>query len=167
MKPLRLVRYSYLHALRLRGPVESLARGAAIGAAVGVTPTIPLHTLAIALLAWLFRGNLVAGILASYLLCNPITIVPLYHLAWVLGSLVLPGELTWDQVQSFLLQLESRGFLDSFAALSELGWRTLRIMLVGGLMQALPVGVISYFLARRFFHGLEERGRARRRKMRH
>ena len=41
---------------------------------VGVTPTIPLHTALIVLIGILFRQNIAAGYLGSWLISNPLTI---------------------------------------------------------------------------------------------
>ena len=46
MKLNRLGKYYYLKFIRLKGDPRSLALGTAIGVFVGLTPTIPLHTIA-------------------------------------------------------------------------------------------------------------------------
>ena len=71
---------------------EPLARGIAIGMLCGLIPG-PLQILgSIALCAWL-RGNVIAAALAT-IYTNPLTIVPLYWLAFQIGSLFLPGQHT-------------------------------------------------------------------------
>ncbi|PTT15974.1 DUF2062 domain-containing protein [Acidovorax sp. HMWF029] len=69
---------------------QPLARGVAAGMFCGLIPG-PLQipgTLAIC--AWL-RGNVVAGGVATFY-TNPLTIMPLYVLAFHVGALVMPGE---------------------------------------------------------------------------
>ena len=67
-----------------------LARGVAIGMFCGLIPG-PLQVPATFLLcAWL-HGNAIAGVLATCY-TNPLTIVPLYILAFQLGQWVLPGS---------------------------------------------------------------------------
>ena len=67
-----------------------LARGVAIGMFCGLIPG-PLQVPAtFVLCAWL-RGNAIAGALATCY-TNPLTIVPLYILAFQLGQWVLPGS---------------------------------------------------------------------------
>ena len=69
---------------------EPLSRGIAIGMLCGLIPG-PLQILAsIGLCAWL-RGNaIVAAIATAY--TNPLTIVPLYWLAYQIGAFLLPGQ---------------------------------------------------------------------------
>ncbi len=69
---------------------EPLARGVALGLFFGLVPgPVQLIGTTVAC-AWL-RGNIIAGGLAT-LWTNPLTIVPIYMLAFQLGALVLPGE---------------------------------------------------------------------------
>jgi uncharacterized protein (DUF2062 family) len=69
---------------------KSVAGGTAVGMFCGLVPG-PLQMLSAALLAILFRVNLpVAVILTWY--TNPLTIVPLYYIAYKLGMFVTGGE---------------------------------------------------------------------------
>lgn len=69
---------------------EPLARGVAAGLFCGLIPG-PLQLVgAVGACAWL-RGNVVAGGVTTFY-TNPLTTVPLYVLAFQVGSLVLPGE---------------------------------------------------------------------------
>ncbi len=68
---------------------EPLARGIAIGMLCGLIPG-PLQVLgSIILCAWL-RGNVISAVLATAY-TNPLTIMPLYWLAFQIGALFLPG----------------------------------------------------------------------------
>ena len=67
-----------------------LALGVALGMFCGLIPG-PLQILATALLCVWWRANLIAGALAT-LYTNPLTIVPLYALAYQIGQWVLPGQ---------------------------------------------------------------------------
>jgi uncharacterized protein (DUF2062 family) len=69
---------------------EPLARGVAIGAFCGLIPG-PLQVLTtFAVCAW-WRGNAIAGTVATFY-TNPLTIVPLYALAFQVGAALLPGN---------------------------------------------------------------------------
>ena len=71
---------------------QPLALGVAAGLFCGLIPG-PLQipgTLGVC--AWL-RGNVVAGAVATFY-TNPLTIMPLYVLAFHMGALVMPGEQT-------------------------------------------------------------------------
>lgn len=69
---------------------QPLARGVAIGMFCGLIPG-PLQVLGTGGLCAALRGNLVAGVVATFY-TNPFTIVPLYILAFQIGAFLLPGE---------------------------------------------------------------------------
>ncbi|MGB3450047.1 MAG: DUF2062 domain-containing protein [Giesbergeria sp.] len=69
---------------------EPLARGIAIGMLCGLIPG-PLQILgSLGICAWL-RGNVIAAVIATAY-TNPLTIVPLYWLAFQIGAFLLPGQ---------------------------------------------------------------------------
>ncbi len=69
---------------------EPLARGVAIGMLCGLIPG-PLQVLgSLGMCAWL-RGNAITAILVTAY-TNPLTIVPLYWLAFKMGAFLLPGQ---------------------------------------------------------------------------
>jgi uncharacterized protein (DUF2062 family) len=69
---------------------EPLARGIAFGMLCGLIPG-PLQVLgSLGLCVWL-RGNVIAAALATAY-TNPLTIVPLYWLAFQIGAFLLPGQ---------------------------------------------------------------------------
>ena len=76
--PLRTTRYFVLRFMRLRGSPYSLAMGTALGIFIGITPTIPLHTVAIIGITLLLRVSTLAGLIAGTVVCNPLTLVPQY-----------------------------------------------------------------------------------------
>ena len=148
----RTVRYYYLKLLRLQGDPHSLAMGIAIGLLVGVTPTIPLHTLLILVLAGLIRGNLIAALIAATAISNPLTWLPQYYLSWRLGDWLLPGRLSWERIKTMLdLFATHATFRESLTAIGRMGMEAAAVMLLGGLLLALPIAVGGYFLSLRFF----------------
>jgi uncharacterized protein (DUF2062 family) len=69
---------------------EPLARGIAFGMLCGLIPG-PLQVLgSLGLCVWL-RGNVIAAALTTAY-TNPLTIVPLYWLAFQIGAFLLPGQ---------------------------------------------------------------------------
>ncbi len=148
---LRAVKYYYLKLLRLRGNPVVLARGLAIGVFVGLTPTIPLHTILILILCTILRGNPIAGIFASLLVSNPLTIPLHYFAAWKIGVLLTGDPITWPEVKALLTQLESRGLVDGMAILFQYGGKVTGSVLLGGVVMALPVAVVSYFTYLRIY----------------
>ena len=98
----RINKYYFLRLKRLRGSPRALAGGTAIGVFIGLTPTMPLHTILIILLALLTRTSAVAGIIFSWLVCNPLTYLPIYYLSAVIGNHITPYELNLEKVQAIL-----------------------------------------------------------------
>ena len=98
----RAIRYRLHRFKRLQGSIHSLSLGAAIGAAIGITPTIPLHSVLILAATLACRSNPIAGILAATVVSNPLTLVPQYWLAWRIGDWFLPGRLCWERLAETL-----------------------------------------------------------------
>lgn len=155
----RTVKYYGLKFKRLRGDPPSLALGTAIGVFIGVSPTVPLHTVAIIGVALLLRASTIAALISASVICNPLTMVPQYYLCWLVGDLILPGRLTWDRIQVVLEALKHSGFMDSLRSVSELGGDAILVLLTGGLVLGLPLAVASYFLSLRFFIAIREKRR--------
>lgn len=155
----RTVRFYTLRFKRLQGSNRSLALGAAIGSAVGVTPTLPLHNLIILGLTLLFRVNPIAGIITANIVSNPLTFVPQYFLAWKIGDFFLPGRLTWEKIKSVLALIKAEGIMESLDTLRAMGVDAILVMLAGGLVLAIPAGLLTYFLVFRFFTRLRQKRR--------
>ncbi len=162
LAPQRTLRYYYLRFVRLKGDPRVLARGVAIGLFVAVTPTIPLHTVIILLVAFATRSSKVAGLLTSLIVSNPLTIPPTYYLCWRLGTLVTRADISWPQVRTVLEQLFSRAsFVERMAALVHLGQEALVALLLGGVLLALPIALVGYLFAYRFFVKIERKRQER------
>lgn len=148
----RTIHYYYLRIIRLSGSPRSLALGVAVGAAIGITPTLPLHTLLIISATLAMRVNTIVGIIAGTIVSNPLTFLIHYYLAWWLGDIVFPDRLTWERIKAIVLLLMEEGLLDSLKTLSALGFDTILVMMTGGIILAIPTGLISYLLSYRFFY---------------
>ncbi|GAA4015903.1 DUF2062 domain-containing protein [Actimicrobium antarcticum] len=72
---------------------RSVALGAAIGAVVSIVP-LPAQTLIAALLAVRFKAHLPTAVVVTFL-SNPLTALPLWGLAWMLGALCLGHPVGW------------------------------------------------------------------------
>lgn len=154
--PRRLVRYYYLKFLRLQGDPRSIARGVAVGIFIGITPTIPLHTILILSFCLLFRASKVAGILASILVSNPFTFFIQYYLSWLVGTAIFPGLLSWQRLQQVMEVLSAgnsgfTGFKESMSAISSLGVDAITVLVVGGTLLALPFTALSYYYSLKLF----------------
>ncbi|MCB2181093.1 MAG: DUF2062 domain-containing protein [Desulfobulbaceae bacterium] len=158
MNLLRFFRYYYLRFIRLQGDPKEIARGVAIGVFIGITPTIPLHTILIIATALFCRASKLAGILAGCLVSNPITFFFQYYFSWRLGTLLTPYELSWERIHELMAIITGHlGFKETLAELSKLGWHAISLMLVGGVVLALPFTIASYFLSLYFYKSIRRK----------
>ncbi len=152
MNPKRITRYFYLKFMRQKGDPKSLALGTAIGVFIGVTPTMPLHTILIILITLATRTSTIAALLGSLLVCNPITYVPQYYLSTIIGNALTPYQLTWGRIKEVLdVLLQHQGVYNSLEALVGLGYEAAIVLVVGGTVLALPFTIVSYFVSLRLF----------------
>ena len=137
---------------------EPLARGIAIGMLCGLIPG-PLQILgSLGLCAWL-RGNAIAAALATAY-TNPLTIVPLYWLAFQIGALLLPGQ---HPVPPFVLP---QGNLAEWASgmgawMGALGWPLLLgLPVLGVLLAAIAYALVQLFFLAPVYHRARRKQRA-------
>jgi len=148
----RINKYYYLRFKRLRGDPKALAGGVAIGVLVGLTPTIPLHTLMVIAFTIITRTSTIAGIIASVAVCNPLTYFPIYYFSATLGNFITPYELNLESLEKVFVQLTNSGsMLDSLTLIGTLGYKTIIVMVTGGIILALPFTFASFYLALYFF----------------
>ena len=153
----RIARYYYLRFIRLQGTPYSLATGAALGAAIGITPTLPLHTVMIISITLLLRVNTIAALIAGSVVSNPLTFAAQYYLSWKIGDMILPGRLSWERLQEVLALVKEAGLVDGIKILNQLSMDALLVMLTGGLALALPLGLTTYFFSYRFFDHVQKK----------
>src|SRR3989337_2514993 len=84
----RKARLTYLRILRIDDPPERIARGAAIGVAMGVLPTFGLGTILSLAAAFILRANKAAAVLGSFIV-NPLTAPFFWTLSAVVGSFIM------------------------------------------------------------------------------
>ena len=142
----RTGRYYYLRLIRLKGTPHSLALGAALGVFIGITPTMPFHTILIFMLTIVTRSSFLAGLITSWLICNPITYLPLYYFSTKIGNLVTPYELNWQSIKELLDVLLSDVTLNErLMAFMAMGFESVIVLVVGGCILALPFAVACYY----------------------
>ncbi len=126
----------YQQFISLKGKPRDLAFGLAIGVFIGVTPTIPLHTLLIVLICFLLKKNITAAYLGSWLISNPLTIPFFYVTQYRLGKCLLGNGYPLCLIQEYsLLHLIQRG------------WDMILPLLIGGIIMAPFFAVPTYFIA--------------------
>ncbi|MBM4275720.1 MAG: DUF2062 domain-containing protein [Deltaproteobacteria bacterium] len=130
----RTIKYYWLKFRRLQGSPQKLAWGMALGVFIGVTPTVPFHTVGALTLAAILRISPVTTYLGIWVM-NPVTMAPLYLLAYKVGELVLLKDAPLALPEVY-----------NFQTMMDLLWRGGLALQVGGLIIALPPAIISYFL---------------------
>jgi hypothetical protein len=146
MIPNKYLRSFYEKFISLKGDPSQIAAGFAIGVFVGTTPTIPLHTAVIVLIGLVFRQNITAAYLGSWLISNPLTIPFLYLSQYELGRVLIGMERC-----RFVLADYTMGDI------AALGWEILLPLLVGGILMASFFAVPAFFVARRLIVSIRER----------
>lgn len=158
MKPDRLRKYYFIRFKRLKGDPSALAGGFAIGVFIGITPTMPFHTVVILLLTLATRTSAIAGILSSWLVCNPLTYIPIYYFSLVIGNAITPYHLNWEKIRAVLdALLSSNSFSHSLDAVAGLGFEAGVVMITGGVILALPFTLLSYYLSLKFFIAMRKK----------
>lgn len=127
----------YHEFISSRGEPEAIAMGIAIGVFVGVTPTIPFHTVLLVFIAFLFRQNITAALLGSWLISNPFTIPIFYISQYALGRYILGGN-------------SGPLILNDFSTVNilNMGWQISCPLLLGGVIMAPCLAVPAYFITR-------------------
>ena len=161
-QPLRATKYYYLRFIRLRGQPSVLARGVAAGTFIGITPTIPFHTILALTLAYIIRGSKIAALLATVLFSNPLTFFLQYYLSFRIGKWLTPSNISWEKMTELMEALSSGAhFKESFVALGHMGLEALIVILIGGSILAIPFTVAMYVLSFLFFRSLQQKRRER------
>lgn len=126
----------YDQFISLKGTPESIALSTAIGVFIGVTPTMPFHTIAIFALTFLLRQNFTTAFLGATAISNPLTIPFLYASQYQMGKYLLGDE--WRKVV-----FTDYPIWDIMSA----GWNIACPLLLGGFIMALICAIPAYFLA--------------------
>jgi uncharacterized protein (DUF2062 family) len=135
MNPKKRLRKFYDKFISLKGDPKSIALGMAIGIFIGVTPTIPFHTVMIITCTFVLRQNFTAAYLGSWLIMNPFTIPFFYVTQYSLGRAVLG-----DGCPSII-------FNDySIWHIMQNGWSVAYPLLLGGFIMAPFFAVMAYMI---------------------
>ncbi len=154
---LEKARYYWLLLKRLNGDPKVLARGVALGMFIGITPTIPLHTVSIICLSPILRASPISAFIASLVISNPVTIPLEYYASWKLGTMITGFGIPWEEVRSILDQVEHTGICDACAFIIHKGLKLIEAMLIGGAVMATPASIAAYFLSLNFYRRRAER----------
>lgn len=131
----RKARLTYLKILRIDDPPERIARGAAIGVAMGVFPTFGLGILLSIAAAFILRANKAASVLGSFIM-NPVTSPFFWTASLVAGSL-----LTGKDYSTLYANMTEHGLL------SGAGEATL-VFMAGNIIITAVTTLASYYLVK-------------------
>ena len=121
----------------LRGKPHEISLGIAIGVFVGMTPTVPFHTVLAVSIALLLRASKLAAALGVWV-CNPLTMPLFYYGSYRLGSFALGfPELSLPPDYSFLSMIK-------------LGKHVTVAMLHGGVLLGILPALLAYVLTYTF-----------------
>lgn len=146
MNPKKRLKYIYDHFISLKAEPRSIAFGMAIGVFIGVTPTIPFHTILIIICTFILRQNFTTAYLGSWLIMNPITI-PFFYVAqyslgkFLLGNTVAPVVFTDYSIYTIM----------------ETGWCVAYPLLLGGFLMAPFFAVPAYFITHKTVVAIREK----------
>ncbi len=147
-----------VHRLRrLPDPAHKISRGIAVGVFVSFTPLFGMHFVIAFMLAWAFRGNILAAILATFF-GNPLTFpfiaaISMETGSWLLGQPGVPLPFVLHAFSDASLELW-RNFMAIFTpdiahweGLDQFWKRVFLPYLVGGLPPGLAMGTAAYFMS--------------------
>lgn len=129
--------YYVKRILRLSGSTYAIAMGSAVGAAVAFTPFIGLHLVLTFAIAWMVRGNMIAGAISGTFFGNPVT----YPLIWA-GTYQLGRLILFHEARPAPARLEHDLLHKSWDQL----WPIVKLLTVGCVPLGLAAGAIVYFL---------------------
>jgi hypothetical protein len=131
--------HDYFHRIKhLEGNPHEVALGLAIGVYIGITPTIPFHTLLALFLSFVLKGSKVAAALGVWI-SNPITIPVFYFLSFKIGTWILHISMPIHGKPLSLIELIHTGVTLTAAAV------------FGGLILGILPGIATYWSARKIF----------------
>lgn len=131
----RKAKLTYLKILRIDDPPERIARGAAIGVAMGVLPTFGLGILFSIAAAFVLKANKAASVLGSFIM-NPVTSPFFWSASLVTGSLV-----TGTDYHAIYARMTEHGMLTGA------GEATL-VFMAGNIIITAITTIASYYLVR-------------------
>ena len=158
----RLFAYLFQRIVRMPGTSASIAAGMASGVAASFTPFVGLHLLIAALLAILFRGNVLASAIGSFF-GNPWTFLFIWVSDYRLGLWLLQQSSYGEQlvVLSFQQLTEVMTTVIKFFTFStDVDWQQMTMsleqvflpMAIGGIVLAAVAWLVAFVLT---FYSLE------------
>ena len=137
LKIQRFISYYKLKLARLPASPHAIAAGFACGSMVSFTPLLGLHFILAVVFAYLIRGNLIAALLGT-IVGNPITFPFIWGVIYKVGAFV-----TATKHNQFNYEI-------NFDMIITQTYEIFLPMLLGGIILAIPVWLITYLLTHSF-----------------
>jgi len=131
----RWTKYWYLRVMRQNSSPKQLAAALALGMFIGSLPIIPLQSIIVIALAFIFKLNKLAAWMATNY-SNVFTMGPFYYFLFHVGKAVIPFD-------GATLDLDHLKMIE----LIESGWDLYIVMFTGGLIFGIPATILTYFLS--------------------
>jgi len=129
---------------KLEGDPHYIAMGMAIGVFVGITPTMPFHTVIAVALAFILRGSKAAAAIGVWF-CNPIS-APFFYLgSYKAGMFIFSRSAPFDVKYESVLEL------------LKLGADVTMAMVIGGIILGILPGFAAYFITRKVITTIRSR----------
>lgn len=143
--------YYLKRVLRLSGTPYAIGMGTAVGAATAFTPLLGFHVLLAFALAWLLRGNMIAGAIGTCV-GNPVTYPFIWAGTYEIGQLIMRGASSAapERLGHDLLH-------KSFDQILPL----IQPMLIGSIPLGLAAGCLVYFVVYKAVSAYQESRRER------
>ena len=135
--------FYFLKLIRVKDTQDKLAKGFACGSMVSFTPFMGFHFLLAIIFAYIFRGNIVASLIGTFV-GNPFTFPFIWIFIYKVGNLFFKNE------QNSSIEL-------NFQSLFDQGYDILIPMLIGSLVVSIPVWFISYFAVKFLMSSFKKR----------
>ncbi len=130
----RSTRYWYLRIMRQKSSPKQLAFSLALGVFIGAMPIIPLQSVVVVALAFLFKVPKFAAWLATCY-SNAFTMAPFYYFLYLVGHFFLPIDAHFDPSKLAMVEM------------LEAGWQFFTIILAGGFIFGVPATILTYFVS--------------------
>ena len=158
----RLFAYLFQRIVRMPGTSASIAAGMASGVAASFTPFVGLHLLIAALLAILFRGNVLASAIGTFF-GNPWTFLFIWVSDYRLGLWLLQQSGYGDQLVALSFQQLTEVMttvIKFFTFSTDVDWQQMTMsleqvflpMAIGGIVLAVVAWLVAFVLT---FYSLE------------
>jgi len=138
----------FVHLLHLDDTAHQIALGAGLGVFIALTPTIGFQMLLVLLATSAVRANKVAGLPMPWI-TNPITILPIFSLNYVVGHALIGGPGPQQFIRRLTTLMEQTAERDLSWLDWVKGWWHLMIdmagpLWVGSLVVGTAAGLVAY-----------------------